>query len=57
MIDIKADNASMKGYALVRDKEGRPKIDRESLEVFWPYLTEEDKEYMKTQYEEVKLWL
>ena len=57
MIDIKADNARMRGYALVRDKEGKPKIDRKALDVFWPYLTEEDKDYMKTQYEEVKLWL
>ena len=57
MTNIKASNAKMKGYALVRDKEGRPKIDRPALRIFWPYLTDEDKEYMKTQYEEVKSWL
>jgi len=57
MINVKADNVKMKGYALVRDEEGKPKIDRQSLKTFWPYLTEEDKEYMRTKYEEVKLWL
>jgi len=57
MINVKANNVKMKGYALVRDKNGKPKIDRQALKTFWPYLTEEDKEYMRTQYEEVKLWL
>jgi len=57
MTIVKADNVKMKGYALVRDEEGKPKIDRQSLKTFWPYLTEEDKEYMRTKYEEVKLWL
>jgi hypothetical protein len=57
MTNAKADNVNMKGYALVRDKEGKPKIDRQSLKIFWPYLTEEDKEYMRTKYEEVILWL
>jgi hypothetical protein len=56
MMNVKAGNVKMKGYALVRDKEGKPKIDRQSLKTFWPYLTEDDKEYMKTQYEEAKLW-
>ena len=57
MTNVKADNVRMKGYALVRDKEGKPKIDRQALKNFWPCLTEEDKEYMRTKYEEVKLWL
>jgi len=56
MTDVKARNTEIKGCALVRDKDGNPKIDKPSIKKFWPYLSKEDKAYMKTKYEELQTW-
>lgn len=56
MTDVKAGNIKISGLAIVRDKDGNPKIDKASIKTFWPHLSREDKEYMKTKYEEIQSW-
>ena len=47
-----ANKPKMKGYALIRDKNGRPKIDdiNHIPKEIWEILTDEDKEYIHGAY-------
>lgn len=49
--DVKAQPVRMIGKFLVRDRDGRPKVDRDKLDVFWPYLSEEDRKYLMEKYD------
>ena len=44
--NVKAGNGVFRGRFLVRDKFGRPKIERRHLDAYWQDLTDEDKAYL-----------
>jgi len=52
MLSVKAGEAVMKGYALVRDKNGNPKVDHpENIPTeVWDQLSEKDKEFIYGSY-------
>ena len=55
-MNVQPEKVRIKGLAIVRDKNGNPKIDSEAVKTFWPHLSEKDKAYIRNQYEEYRSW-
>lgn len=50
MINIKASPGKIKANMLIRDSQGRPKIDYDKIPEFYPRLYEEDKKLVREAY-------
>ena len=53
MSDTKAALGIIRIKGLVRDKDGIPKIDDDKLEMFWPYLSEEERQLLQGRYDKI----
>lgn len=48
--DAKSRPGRIKADLLIRDKDGRPKVDVDQIERFFPHLTDDDLAYLATIY-------
>lgn len=48
--DAKAQIGKVRAMALIRDKHGKPKVDKAKFKEFEQFLSDDDKTYLKARY-------